>query len=153
MALKRGKSGSRGQRLALQRRLLEAGGTLDDVAAELQRRWGFRPRVAYRHAHGWSQEEAAARFRAMAGQMRIEPTPPPAARMMTPVMTGTRFGEYERWPLGGRRPSLYVLAVLSRVYGTVVGQLLDAADHRAMPAPERAVLALLGDRETSQRRW
>lgn len=130
----RGKSGSRGERLALQRRLLEAGGTVDDVAAEMQVRWGFRPRVAYRHAYGWSQDEVAIRFREVASRLGAQAAPGIAA---------TRIGEYERWPEGGRRPSPYVLAVLSHVYGTEVARLVDAADLRAMPASEWAVLAPL----------
>ena len=136
------KTGSRSERSALRRRMLSSGGTLDDVVAEMRRRWGFRPRVAYRHAYGWSQEEVAVRFREVAGQLSREPASTPM-----PAIVGARIGEYERWPQGGRRPSPYVLAVLGEVYGTTVGQLLDAADRDAMPAPDRAVVAALVDRQ------
>lgn len=146
MTTRRGKSGSREDRSALRRRLLESGGTLDEVAAEMKQRWRFRPRAAYRHANGWSQQEAAVRFMAVAGRLRTE-----RAAMPPPTMVGTRIGEYERWPDGGRRPSPYVLAVLSAVYGTTVGQLLDAADLDAMPAPDRAVVAALTDRQAGTR--
>jgi transcriptional regulator with XRE-family HTH domain len=135
---RRAKSGSRKERSALRRGLANAGGTLDDIAAEMQRRWGFRRRTAYRHAHGWSQHEVAIRFRAVARQLPAEPTAVPAA-----AITGTRIGEYERWPHGGRRPSPYVLTVLSQVYGTAIGQLLDPIDRRAMPPPAQAVVAAL----------
>jgi hypothetical protein len=56
-------------------------------------------------------------------------------------MIGTRIGEYERWPIGGRRPSPYVLTVLATVLGTTVERLLDYDDHRKMPDQERTVLA------------
>ena len=56
-------------------------------------------------------------------------------------MIGTRIGEYERWPTGGRRPSPYVLTVLATVLGTTVERLLDYEDHRKMPDQERTVLA------------
>jgi hypothetical protein len=56
-------------------------------------------------------------------------------------MIGTRIGEYERWPHGGRRPSPYVLTVLAAVLGTTVERLLDYDDHRKMPDQERTVLA------------
>jgi hypothetical protein len=64
-------------------------------------------------------------------------------------MVGTRIGEYERWPQGGRRPSPYVLTVLAEVYGTEVRALLDQADDRAMPEQDRAVLAALSTSPSS----
>src|SRR4051794_25221001 len=101
----------------------------------MRRRWRFRPREAYRHAHGWSQDEVAVRFTEVAARLA------PGSR--SAPMVGTRIGEYERWPVGGRRPSPYVLTVLAEVYGTDLGRLLDDADTEAMPEQERAVLAAL----------
>ncbi|HZB50269.1 MAG TPA: helix-turn-helix transcriptional regulator, partial [Mycobacteriales bacterium] len=132
------KSGSKADRSALRQQLLDAGRTLDDIAAEMRRRWRFRARESYRHAHGWSQDEAAARFSEVAARLA------PGARS-TP-MVGTRIGEYERWPVGGRRPSPYVLTVLAEVYGTDLGRLLDDPDMAAMPDQDRAVLAALTSR-------
>jgi transcriptional regulator with XRE-family HTH domain len=132
------KSGAKADRAALRQQLLGAGRTLDDVAAEMRRRWRFRPRECYRHAHGWSQDEVAARFTEVAARLA------PGTR--TPPMVGTRIGEYERWPIGGRRPSPYVLTVLAEVYGTDLARLLDDADTAAMPEPDRAVLAALASR-------
>jgi transcriptional regulator with XRE-family HTH domain len=129
------KSGSKADRIALRQQMLDAGHTLDDVAAEMRRRWRFRPRESYRHANGWSQDEVAARFTEVAARMA------PGTRS-TP-MVGTRIGEYERWPQGGRRPSPYVLTMLAEVYGTEVRALLDQADDRNMPEQDRAVLAAL----------
>ncbi|HST64728.1 MAG TPA: hypothetical protein VLM05_06035 [Mycobacteriales bacterium] len=108
------------------------------MAAEMRRRWRFRPRESYRHAHGWSQDEVAARFTEVAARLA------PGTR--SAPMVGTRIGEYERWPQGGRRPSPYVLTVLAEVYGTEVRKLLDDADDRAMPEQDRAVLAALSAR-------
>lgn len=107
----------------------------------MERRWGFRPREAYRHAHGWSQDEVAARFTEVAE--RLGGDRPTDGRPATPAapMIGTRIGEYERWPNGGRRPSPYVLTVLATVLGTTVERLLDYEDHRKMPDQERTVLA------------
>lgn len=132
------KSGSKADRTALRQRMLDAGGTLDDVATEMGKRWRFRPREAYRHAHGWSQDEAAARFSEVAARLA------PGAR--SAPMVGTRIGEYERWPVAGRRPSPYVLTVLAEVYGTDLARLLDGTDMEAMPEQDRAVLAALTNR-------
>jgi len=129
------KSGAKADRSALRHQLLDAGQTIDDVAAEMRRRWRFRPRESYRHAHGWSQDEVAARFTEVAAGL--------AAGTRTVPMVGTRIGEYERWPVGGRRPSPYVLTVLAEVYGTDLAGLLDQADTRAMPEQDRTVLAAL----------
>jgi transcriptional regulator with XRE-family HTH domain len=129
------KSGAKADRAALRQRLLDAGQTLDDIAAEMRRRWRFRPRESYRHAHGWSQDEVAARFTEMAARLA------PGTRAAP--MVGTRIGEYERWPVGGRRPSPYVLTVLAEVYGTELARLLDDSDTAAMPEQDRAVLAAL----------
>ena len=129
------KSGAKADRAALRQRLVDAGRTFDDIAAEMRRRWRFRPRESYRHAHGWSQDEVAARFTEVAARLA------PGTRAVP--MVGTRIGEYERWPIGGRRPSPYVLTVLAEVYGTDLARLLDEADTAAMPEQDRAVLAAL----------
>jgi transcriptional regulator with XRE-family HTH domain len=129
------KSGAKADRVALRQQLLDAGGSLDDVAAEMRRRWRFRARESYRHANGWSQDEAAARFTEVAARLS------PGAR--SAPMVGTRIGEYERWPQGGRRPSPYVLTVLAEVYGTGVRHLVDDVDQASLPEQDRAVLAAL----------
>lgn len=134
-----GKVGSKAERDALRQEMLVSGCSLELIATEMERRWSFRPREAYRHAHGWSQDEVAARFTEVAdriGGERGSAGPPSQAPMI-----GTRIGEYERWPNGGRRPSPYVLTVLATVLGTTVERLLDYEDHRKMPDQERTVLA------------
>jgi transcriptional regulator with XRE-family HTH domain/tetratricopeptide (TPR) repeat protein len=129
------------ERDALRQEMLVGGCSLELIASEMERRWGFRPREAYRHAHGWSQDEVAARFTEVAERLGGDrPADGPAAVAAAP-MIGTRIGEYERWPNGGRRPSPYVLTVLATVLGTTVERLLDYEDHRRMPDQERTVLA------------
>ncbi len=135
------KAGSKAERDALRQEMLVGGCSLELIATEMERRWGFRPREAYRHAHGWSQDEVAARFTEVAD--RLGGDRPSDGRPALPAapMIGTRIGEYERWPAGGRRPSPYVLTVLATVLGTTVERLLDYEDHRRMPDQERTVLA------------
>jgi transcriptional regulator with XRE-family HTH domain/tetratricopeptide (TPR) repeat protein len=138
-----GKTGSKAERDALRQEMLVSGCSLELIASEMERRWGFRPREAYRHAHGWSQDEVAARFTEVADRIGGERQMGPDGRPMPAQapMIGTRIGEYERWPSGGRRPSPYVLTVLATVLGTSVERLLDYGDHRKMPDQERTVLA------------
>ena len=138
-----GKVGSKAERDALRQEMLVGGCTLELIATEMERRWGFRPREAYRHAHGWSQDEVAARFTEVADRIGTERGQSVDGKPATPQapMIGTRIGEYERWPNGGRRPSPYVLTVLATVLGTSVERLLDYDDHRKMPDQERTVLA------------
>jgi hypothetical protein len=45
-------TGSKAQRDHLRRTMREDGCTLDQIAIEMMVRWGFRPRQAWRHAHG-----------------------------------------------------------------------------------------------------
>lgn len=138
-----GKVGSKAERDALRQEMLVGGCSLELIATEMERRWGFRPREAYRHAHGWSQDEVAARFTEVADRIGTERDRTAEGRPAVPQapMIGTRIGEYERWPNGGRRPSPYVLTVLATVLGTTVERLLDYDDHRKMPDQERTVLA------------
>ena len=135
------KAGSKAERDALRQEMLVGGCSLELIATEMERRWRFRPREAYRHAHGWSQDEVAARFTEVAERLGGDRTVD--GRVVTPQapMIGTRIGEYERWPNGGRRPSPYVLTVLATVLGTTVERLLDYEDHRKTPDQERTVLA------------
>lgn len=127
----------------MRRQVLSAGGTVDDVVPELRRRWDLRPRTAYRHACGWTQGEAAARFTEVAAQL---------AGIRSGRMTGGRMSEYERWPQQGRQPTPYVLTVLAEVYGTDLDSLLDRHDIEAMPAQDETVLDALRRAATPVRR-
>lgn len=137
------KTGSKAERDALRQEMLVSGCSLELIATEMQRKWGFRPREAHRHAHGWSQDEVAARFTEVAERLGGDRGRSDTGRAVPPAapMIGTRIGEYERWPSGGRRPSPYVLTVLATVLGTTVERLLDYDDHKHLPDQERTVLA------------
>jgi transcriptional regulator with XRE-family HTH domain len=131
------KSGAKAERDALREEMLAAGCSHNLIAQEMRHRWGFRPREAHRHAMGLSQDQVAARFTEAAGKTAGAATGP------HPPMIGTRIGEYERWPHGGRRPSTYVLTILAAICGTTVDRLLDYDDYRNLPDQERAVLTAL----------
>ena len=135
------KAGSKAERDALRQEMLVGGCSRELIATEMERRWGFRPREAYRHAHGWSQDEVAARFTDVAERLGGDRAADGWTAGPPAPMIGTRIGEYERWPNGGRRPSPYVLTVLATVLGTTVERLLDYEDHRKMPDQEQTVLA------------
>jgi transcriptional regulator with XRE-family HTH domain len=131
------KSGAKAERDALREEMLAAGCSYNLIAQEMHHRWGFRSREAHRHAMGLSQDQVAARFTDAASRTAGAATGP------HPPMIGTRIGEYERWPHGGRRPSTYVLTILAAIYGTTVDRLLDYDDYRNLPDQERAVLNVL----------
>jgi transcriptional regulator with XRE-family HTH domain len=116
--------------------MLAANCSHDLIVHEMQQRWGFRPREAHRHAIGWSQDQVAAQFTESAARMGSDRSP-------HSPMIGTRVGEYERWPHGGRRPSTYVLTVLANIYRTSLDRLLDYDDYRHLPDQDRAVLTAL----------
>lgn len=143
---------TKAERDGLRREMLRMGCTPAAVARQIGRRWQVRPREAYRHAYGWSQEGVARRFADVVARLEVARThfgpgsPPPSAT----AISGSRIGEYERWPLGGRRPSVYALLVLAEVFEVPVHQLLDYQDHRALPETDRAVLAAV--RETGRPR-
>jgi transcriptional regulator with XRE-family HTH domain/tetratricopeptide (TPR) repeat protein len=130
------KTGAKAERDTLRHEMLIAGCSHDLIAQEMERRWSFRPREAYRHAHGWSQDEVAARFTEVADRLGSE-------RAAQAPMIGTRIGEYERWPHGGRRPSAYVITVLGLVFGTTMDRLLDYDDYRHFPDQDRTVIAAM----------
>lgn len=130
------KSGAKAERDALRQEMLLSGCSHDLIALEMERRWGFRPREAHRHALGCSQDQIAARFNQIAERLGAD-------RNYNSPMIGTRIGEYERWPHGGRRPSTYVLTVLAAAYHTTVDRLLDYDDYRNLPDQDRTVVGAL----------
>lgn len=131
----RSKPGSRAEvdELRLRMELLDA--PVDVIAAEIGRRYGYRPRQAHRLARGWEQKEAAQRYNALVQAKGVEH----AGR---DTLTPSRISEFERWPETSRKPPVYVLLTLAELYGTAVAALLDAADLAALHQVERA--ALLG---------
>jgi transcriptional regulator with XRE-family HTH domain len=99
--------------------------TYQEIADEMAMRWGYRPRQAMRHAHGWTQEEVADRF----NRVTDDPRAP---------MTAKRISDYEAWPAGGVKPTLKTLSILARLYSTQPMSLVDFSDRSAMTATERA---------------
>jgi hypothetical protein len=117
----------------LRRRMRGLDASTDAIVGELGRRYGVRPRQAYRLAHGWDQAEATAQY----NQLVQHRGPEHDGR---DSMTPSRMSEYERWPNSGRRPSPYVLRTLAGLYSTAVDRLLDHDDLQALGPAERAAL-------------
>jgi tetratricopeptide (TPR) repeat protein/transcriptional regulator with XRE-family HTH domain len=75
-------------------------------------------------AYELTQDEVAARF----NQVRDD---------LDGGMRGSRICEYEKWPMGGVRPSVRILKILATVYNTTWDRLVDVDDLDQMPAIER----------------
>jgi hypothetical protein len=133
------KMSPRSQQRALREEMRALGMSYRQIAAEFARRWSLRPRAAWRNAHGWSLTEAAAQVNAFAGRTGLDPGG------NTVVMSAAHLCEYENWPgegrePAGRRPTPYLLSLLTAVYGCDIEDLLDVADYRNLPAAARLVL-------------
>ncbi|WP_330256870.1 helix-turn-helix transcriptional regulator [Nocardia sp. NBC_00565] len=101
--------------------------SVEQIVGEFAVRWGFRPRQAWRHGRGMTQDEVAAEYNALIG----DPQAP---------MSGKRISDFEAWPVGGVKPTLHTLSVLAQLYGTQPHLLVDFADYEAMTRTERAAL-------------
>jgi len=128
-----GRKGLRAEMDDLREHMRTLGLGYDDIAGEVWRRCRLRPRESFRLAWGWSLNYAAARFNALAAQAGTDPQ----ARA---GMTGPHLCEYERWPSGGRKPSVYLLLMLAQMYETDVLCLLDLADHESLAPQDRLAL-------------
>ncbi len=128
MVSERSKPGSKHEREKLRHDLLALGRSLKQIADDMARLWGFRPRQAWRYANGMTQEEVARQYN--------ELNDDPQAKM-----TGKRISDYEVWPNGGQMPPLHVLLTLSIILGANVHDLLDAEDLYALP---RSIQTALG---------
>ena len=117
----------------LRERMRALGFGYDEIATEVSRRYQVRPRQAYRLAWGWTQDQVAERFNELAAGEGTDPDGRAS-------MTGPHLCELEQWPNSDRRPSVYVLCLLARVYETDVLCLLDLADHESLPQHDRLVL-------------
>ena len=96
---------------------------IEQLVADLMRR-GSRPREAWRLAHELTQSEVAARFNQIRGDPNVR-------------MRGSRISEYEKWPMGGVRPSLRTLKILAAIYETTWDRLVDVDDLTGMPLGDR----------------
>lgn len=117
----------------LRERMRGLGFSYDEIAIEVTRRYPVRPRQAYRLAWGWTLDKVAERFNELAARQGTDPDG--KAGMSSPHLC-----ELERWPGSDRKPSVYVLCLLARVYETDVLCLLDLADHESLPQHDRLVL-------------
>jgi transcriptional regulator with XRE-family HTH domain len=112
----------------LRERMHALGFGFDEAAAEVSRRYQVRPRQAYRLTRGLTQDQAAARFNELAAGEGTDP----GGRAS---MTGPHFCEVEQWPNSERRPSVYVLCLLARVYETDEPRRPGESCLRVLPAP------------------
>jgi len=132
----------------LRERMRAAGMSHDEIAVEFARRYGYRPRAAHRHAHGWSQVQAAGHINAHAAGIGLDP------RGAAP-MDGPRLSELENWPLPNnrRRPTPQLLALLAEVYGTSIHTLIDLDDREHFtPADILLINTMRRSRTTSPER-
>lgn len=123
------KPGSKHERERLRHELTRQGAPVSAIAAEMTRRWGFRPRQAWRHANGLTQDDVALRYNDLVKDRDAR-------------MVGKRISDFEAWPRGGQMPSAHVLLQLADVLGASVADLVDSEDMRALPAHVTTVLRL-----------
>jgi transcriptional regulator with XRE-family HTH domain len=117
----------------LRERMRGLGFSYDEIAIEVTRRYLVRPRQAYRLAWGWTLDKVAERFNELAAREGTDPEGRAG-------MSSSHLCEPERWPDSDRKPSVYVLCLLAKVYETDVLCLLDLADHEGLPQHDRLVL-------------
>jgi hypothetical protein len=75
----------------------------------MQARYRVNPRLAFRWAHGWTQDEVAAQW------CSLWPDEP---------RTNQNVSTWERWPQAGHEPSLGTLARLAQIYACDVSDLV-----------------------------
>jgi tetratricopeptide (TPR) repeat protein/transcriptional regulator with XRE-family HTH domain len=119
------------QRDRLVRMGIEGRQLIEQLVADLMR-CGYRPREAWRLACELTQDEVAARFNQIRGDVDIR-------------TRGSRICEYEKWPMGGVRPSVRTLKILATVYETTWDRLVDVDDLEGMPAVDRQAFLDISD--------
>jgi hypothetical protein len=123
----------------LRDRMLDAGLTSAEIAGEFIRRYRFRPRAAFRHAHGWTLLRAAEHINDHAAILDIDTDG-------RATMTGPHLCELEHWPHPAERRRLtpQVLALLAATYGTDVHSLIDVHDRACLRPADRLVIDSMG---------
>ena len=132
-----GRKGFKAELDGLRDRMRGLGFVDDEIAAEISRRYPVSLRETCRLARGWTLDQAAARFNELAAREGTDPRGRAS-------MTGSRLCEYEKWPDSERKPSVYVLCILARVYETDPAFLLDLADHERLDPRDRLALSPQG---------
>ncbi|MGW1279748.1 helix-turn-helix transcriptional regulator [Streptomyces tsukubensis] len=124
--------GTKSERNALRHEMAEAGRSLTEIAIEMRVRFRMRPREAWRHAHGWTLQEAADRI----------------SSLQSPAIAAdaSLVGKWEKWPgPSSRRPSLAVLTAMAAVMNCSIEDLLDYDDYRSLPHNDLRVLRHQGE--------
>ncbi|MGH3999857.1 MAG: hypothetical protein ACRDTJ_20630, partial [Pseudonocardiaceae bacterium] len=118
---------AKAERDLLRERMRGYGCSVAQIATEMARRFGLRPRVAWRHALGWPQWKLAQRYNTLH----------PGARL-----SDNRVSEFEAWPYGGSPPSPRYLAQLAATYGhgCTPAALVDADDLEHLSPAECSLL-------------
>jgi hypothetical protein len=132
------KTSLRGEKRKLREQMRSAGLDYRQIATEFARVYKLRPRAAWREAYGWSLLEAAEKINAYRGSTGLDPGG-------LSGMTAPHLSEYENWPgyggtPAGRKPSPYLLAVLSVIYDCRVSDLIDLADRKHLPQADLLVI-------------
>ena len=109
-----GQASSRGERHRLARQLRAEGKTWAQIADTLRRELSVSARAAVRLAHGWTQQQAANEW---------------GLRWPDRPKDKKWFSYQERWPNGGRPPSLGDLDKLAQLYQCAVTDLLTDLDY------------------------
>ena len=119
--------GTKAERDEIRMQMLRLGCSIEQVAIEMARRFGARPRLAWRYALGWTQVQLGLRYNEINHGTSIG---------------AERISECENWPLSRTRPSLKYLINLARTFGhsCTALKLTDLADLLAMPNDERVLL-------------
>ncbi len=137
----RAKTSQRAEQRELREKMRDRGMSQRQIAFEFARRYHYRSRAAWRHAHGWSLTEAAEQITAYAAQAGL------GHGLTTVAMTSSHLCEMEGWPGEdasgnpvGRRPTPYLLSLLAAVYGCTPADLLDTADYQHLRPADRIVL-------------
>jgi hypothetical protein len=138
------KTSLRAEKNALREKMRAMGLGHREIASEIARRYRFRPRAAWREAHGWSLKDTAARINDHSGKIGLDPGGAAA-------MTAAHLCEYENWPghnsePSGRRPTPYLLALLATVYGCAATDLVDLDDREHMRPSDLLVLETYSSR-------
>jgi tetratricopeptide (TPR) repeat protein len=128
---RKAETSAKAQRDQLRERMRGYGCTVAQIATEMGRRFGLRPRVAWRHAVGWPQWRLAQQYNVLH----------PGAKL-----SDHRVSEYETWPHGGCPPSLRYLARLAATFGhgCTPAQLVDADDLEQLIPADRCLLTTGG---------